>query len=140
MSYNLHSFKHKIQESIEPFKYQTKKPTQLACYNDHPGFITQNIGTSLPHTYVDTESELFNITKPNSKYPPHQQPNHKNSIISPNCNTKIQTHHTRKKKPCNILSGVNINRFQPLHSNVQDLKTIHSNNYIGLNSRNYKEK
>lgn len=43
--------------------------------------------------------------------------------------------YTRLKKPCNIYSGININRFYPLFEDAQDSNNIQSNSYIGTNTR-----
>lgn len=43
--------------------------------------------------------------------------------------------YTRVKRPCNVLSGITINRFVPLCENVQDIKKISDNSYIGSNTR-----
>lgn len=43
--------------------------------------------------------------------------------------------YTRLQKPCNIYSGININRFYPLYEDAQDSNNIQSNSYIGTNTR-----
>jgi hypothetical protein len=43
--------------------------------------------------------------------------------------------YTRVTKPCNNLSGININRFEYLCEDVQDIKKIQDNSYIGTSTR-----
>ena len=43
--------------------------------------------------------------------------------------------YTRTNKSCNTFAGVNINRFEVLCQNPQEVVKIHSNDFIGVNSR-----
>jgi hypothetical protein len=43
--------------------------------------------------------------------------------------------YTRLNKSCNVFSGITINRFHPLCEDLQQLNKIHSNSYIGTNTR-----
>ena len=43
--------------------------------------------------------------------------------------------YTRINKPCNIFSGISINRFHPLCEDLQDTNKIQSNSYIGTSTR-----
>jgi hypothetical protein len=51
-------------------------------------------------------------------------------------NNKFLTpEYTRVKRPCNTLSGININRFDYLTEDYQDMTKIQDNSYIGSNTR-----
>jgi hypothetical protein len=49
--------------------------------------------------------------------------------------TFLTPEYTRVKRPCNILSGITINRFDPLCDDLQSLNKIQDNSYIGTNTR-----
>lgn len=59
-----------------------------------------------------------------------------NAVNRKMCKNQVIPEQTRKfGKACN-LPGVFINRFEPLCDDLQNLHTIHSNNYIGSDTRN----
>jgi hypothetical protein len=51
------------------------------------------------------------------------------------CDKALIPQYTRINKPCNIFSGITINRFHPLCEDLQDVNKIQSNSYIGSNTR-----
>lgn len=94
---------------------------------------------SVPSSIVDTESELRGQSQilgkcaSNRFNPMTAQPVVKDLRLC--AEDVLMPEYTRINKPCNIFSGININRFHPLCEDLQDLNKIHGNNYIGSNSR-----
>lgn len=89
---------------------------------------------------INAESELQGKTRkssncPGAKYLPLQKYNNFNSKYN-ECDPQdyLDAQHTRTKRPCNVLSGVSINRFDILCEDPQ--ANIHDNSFIGINSRN----
>jgi len=149
----------KNQESVGPYQYITEPVYESndKCFENQSPFIHKNI----PTFKIDIESDLRNQTRilskcPETRFDPTKLENckkcekcneglpcdckhcrdtrYENELKE--CKTKdlIPTY-TRTNKPCNIFSGITINRFHPLCEDLQDLNTIHSNNYIGFNTR-----
>lgn len=131
------SFSQRLKESTSPLDYQTKAPLISKGYAFNPGFLSDDRGVS--DNKIDIESDMKNLTRPNSECPTKQFPfksiRHQTNKY-PEINGLV-TDYTREKRPCNVLSGVNINRFEPLCKNFQDTSLIHSNCYVGINTRNY---
>ncbi len=149
------------QESRGPFNwimdpvYESKE----ACYQAQAPFIVSNV-KGISRANIDIESDLRNQTRilskcPSSRFNPTTQDYCKNCK---NCDTglpcdcthcrdkryenelkdctkNLASQYTRVKKPCNIFSGMNINRFHPLCDDLQDANKIQSNSYIGVNTR-----
>ena len=129
--------RHRFKESTGAMKYQMSNTNTSDCYSNEPGFISRYVGGGVVGSYIDTESELKNMTRPLSECPSnqHQYKNTKEKNVRGECGSHLRTEYTREKRPCNVLSGVNINRFEPLCTNLQELNKIHSNCFIGANSR-----
>jgi hypothetical protein len=94
---------------------------------------------SISNNLVDIESELFGQTRPLSKcpsvqYSPLKTVKRKIPKLK-NCNNFLDPSYTRVKKSCNIFSGININRFDPLCEDFQSMNKIQENCYIGANTR-----
>jgi type 1 fimbria pilin len=91
---------------------------------------------SIPMNSVDIESELrgqnLDLTKcPEKKFDPSKQ---KPVTVNLNdCDNTLVPVYTRLNNATNIFSGITINRFNPLHENLQT--NIHQNSYIGVNTR-----
>ena len=109
-----------------------------SCFVSYSPFMAapQN---SVPSSIIDTESELRGQSQilgkcPSNRFNPMtSQPIQRDIRL---CSDEVlMPEYTRINKPCNIFSGININRFHPLCEDLQDLNKIHSNNYIGSNSR-----
>lgn len=141
----------KNQESTQPFQYMTDNTvveSNEACYLNVSPF-QHNQFYSIPSANVDVESDLRGQTRMLSKciekkYNPETGLKYENKIKE--CaDEKLVPQYTRINKPCNVFSGVTINRFHPLCEDIQSLNKIHSNSYIGSNTRinikdTYKEK
>jgi hypothetical protein len=153
----------KYQESTSQFKWITDnvKESNDACYVNQSPFMHKQF-KSIPFNKIDIESDLRNRNRPLSRCPearfdPTKLENCKdcqecNLGLPCGCNHCRQTKHenelkdcsnnglvpeyTRINKPCNIFSGITINRFNPLCEDLTSLDKIHSNSYIGTNTRN----
>lgn len=94
---------------------------------------------SIPSNFIDAESDLRGQTRIQSKcaitrFNPQTAP--KYSFHVNECtDINLVPEYTRTKRPCNVLSGISINRFDPLCDDPQDTSRIHNNTYIGSNTR-----
>ena len=99
----------------------------------------QNPYRSVPQASIDIESELRGHSYQVSKCPTHKfNPELANKVdfkINECKNNGIVPEYTRLNRSCGVLSGISINRFHPLCEDVQQIKKIHSNSYIGTNTR-----
>jgi hypothetical protein len=152
----------KNQESISPYNWitdQVRESTNPCYVNQSP--FTHNQTKSIPANLVDAESDLRNQTRmlsrcPETRFDPTKLDNCKdctkcNSGLPCGCTHCKQSkyenklndcvspfltpNYTRVNKSCNIFSGITINRFNPLYSDLQDTNKIQSNSYIGSNTR-----
>ena len=128
------------QESTGPFNWVTDQSTQSsACHINHSPYIAYNKGQGIYD--VEAENELYGINRAFSKCPEHKYvPTEENRYTKQhlqNCtnesNQFLEPHYTRTKRPCNVLSGISINRFDYLCEDPQ--VNIHDNTFIGSNSR-----
>jgi hypothetical protein len=143
----------KNQESIGPYNWITDSVHESSnkCFVQQSPFM-QNQFQSIPYNLVDIESDLRNQTMllsrcPDVKYNPAKR--EKSEGLPCDCehckklkksinectSTFLTPNYTRVQKPCNIFSGININRFHPLCDELQDANYIQSNDYIGTNTR-----
>ena len=98
---------------------------------------------SIPATSIDIENDLRNQTRilsrcPGTRFDPTSAKNLQDNKYQslPDCKDNILVpEYTRVNRPCNILSGISINRFHPLCEDLQDMNKIQANNYIGSNTR-----
>ena len=134
----------KEQESTDPFKWVTDNQTsenQERCFLSAASPFMQNPFRSIPKEKVDIESDLrgqtLNLSRcPQSKFNPNAQQQY--DIPFNECKetqNQLVPEYTRINKPCNVFSGVSINRFHPLCEDLQVPTKIHSNDYIGVNTR-----
>lgn len=129
------------QESTGPFRLVTDQSTaenKERCFLSGASPFMQNPYRSVPKEHVDIESDLrgqsFNLSKcPQFKFNPNTQTVY-NFPLNECTNLGLIPEYTRINKPCN-LSGININRFHPLCEDIQVPTKIHSNEYIGANTR-----
>ena len=152
----------KDQESTGPYNWITDSvyESNNPCFVKQAPFM-HNQFQSIPSNLIDSESDLRNQTRvlsrcPETRYDPTKLDN---CQFCNNCNqglpcgckhcklTKYEAKfndcvspflipsYTRIQKPCNIFSGININRFNPLCDDLQDANLIQSNSYIGTNTR-----
>ena len=135
------SFNQRFQESVKPLAYQTQTPRINKSYNPNPGFLSHLEDRGVSCNRIDAESDILNITRPASKCPSRKFPVHSQRTmnnIHPESDERLQTKYTKEKRACNVLSGININRFEPLCTDLQNPKLIHNNCYIGLNTRTHE--
>lgn len=132
----------KQQESTDPFNWITDNSNtehKKQCFLSAASPFMQNPFRSIPKDKIDIESDLmgynFNLSQcPEFKYNPNTQKNY--DIPFNECLDKqLVPEYTRINKPCNVLSGININRFHPLCEDLQVPTKIHSNDFIGVNTR-----
>lgn len=131
----------KDAESKGPFQWVTDKhikESDESCFEATAPF-KQNPFKSIPESVVDIESDLRGQTRPLSRCPSAKfNPENKKEIISKlkECTSKnLVPEYTRINKPCNVFSGININRFHPLCDDLQNLGAISSNSVFGKNTR-----
>ena len=151
----------KDQESTGPFQYMMDPVHESKdnCWQNESPFM-HNHFNSIPVDHVDIESELRNQTRhlskcPEERYDPTKLENCKSCKKCNeglpcdckhcketkfenrlrDCNNGLIPSYTRINRSCNVLSGITINRFDPLCENPQNIKTIQSNSYIGSNTR-----
>ena len=162
LSYDDCAYSKTLNESTGPFKYVTNPIAHQAseqCFMGYPGFNSAMVGNQgiRPET-VDVESELRNQTRlasncPTKKYNPKVNCracdncnqglpcgclhcNAKNPHSLADCSKEIVPVQSRSFNACSDLNGIFINRFQPLCEDPQGLDKIHSNDYIGMDTRN----
>ena len=155
------ALKKKELENIEHFNYTTDINYGIsnnACFENISPFMHTPTHAPIPNI-VDTESELFGQTRkltkscPNESYPLKKTitgcenydkgypcncnycMNIKHDMNMKLCNKFLVPEYTRTNQPCNVLSGININRFDTLCDDVQNIQTIQDNSYIGVNTR-----
>jgi hypothetical protein len=108
------------------------------CFEGASPFM-HNPYKSVPANSIDIESDLRGQNIPLTKCPERKF----NPDKAQKINTKVTDckkndlvpQYTRLNKSCNMFSGININRFDPLCEDLQEINKIHSNNYIGVNTR-----
>lgn len=132
----------KEQESTDPFKWVTDSQTSESkerCFLSAASPFMQNPFRSIPNDRVDIESDLrgqtLNLSKcPQFKFNPNTQQAY-NETLNECTNKQLVPEYTRTNRPCDVLSGISINRFHPLCEDFQVPSKIHSNDYIGVNTR-----
>lgn len=129
------------QESTGPFAWVTDASvveSPDACFVPMSPFM-QTPFNSIPAKSVDIDSELKGRNRPLSKCPDKKYlPSEKALPDNPikDCDDiRLVSEHTRSKRPCNILSGISIDRFDPLVEERQRIERIHNNTFIGVNTR-----
>ena len=140
-SYDNCALEKKNQESSAPFNWVTDKSvteSKAVCFQSTSPFM-QNPYRSIPSDIVDIESDLrghkYEISKcPTHKFNPEEQ-KAMNIKLNECSDNGLVPEYTRLNKSCNVFSGITINRFHPLCEDLQKLNKIHSNSYIGTNTR-----
>jgi hypothetical protein len=137
------NLKKKDEESTGAFKWITDSVYEHkdSCNVDASPFM-HNQFKSIPSKAVDIENDLRNQTRllsrcPESRFDPSKvTSDNKFTSKLENCKSNnLVPQYTRVNKPCNIFSGISINRFHPLCEDLQDTNKIQSNSYIGTNTR-----
>ena len=150
----------KKQESLAPFNWVTDPLYQNSqdVYVNASPFI-QNQYKTVPSKGIDIDTDLKNMNRPLSRCPEakfnpvvnckacekcdqglpcgclHCQETKFQNKLNEAQNPSLVPEYTRINKPCNIFSGISINRFHPLCEDLQDSNKIQSNSYIGTNTR-----
>jgi hypothetical protein len=130
---------HKNKESAGPFEYATDSQVRSESCSIGLSPFMHNHLYSVPSRAIDIESDLrgqsYNLSKcAKHKFTPDNamNPTH---IIKSCIDNQLVPEYTRINKPCNLFSGISINRFHPLCDDLQNISKIHNNSYIGLNTR-----
>lgn len=151
-------------ESTAPYNWITDNLSEhkSKCDVNSTPFMHSN-SKNIPSDYIDIENDLRNRNRslsrcPGSRFDPTKLDNCKscdkcneglpcecihckdtknqNKLIdSAACDKGLIPQYTRMNKPCNIFSGISINRFNVLCEDLQDTSKIQSNSYIGSNTR-----
>jgi len=152
----------KQKESVGPYNWITDSvyENKTNCHVNMSPFMHKQFN-SIPANIIDAENDLSNRSRhlsrcPEARFDPTKLENCKscqncNQGLPCECSHCRQTKYenkvvecenqalvpqfTRLNKSCNIFSGITINRFHPLCEDLQDSLKIHSNSYIGSNTR-----
>lgn len=132
----------KDAENIHAFNLNVDSSTQnvKTCHSVMSSINSYNGAYGVPQSQIDISSELRGQTRslskcPGSRYNPMINctdcekcnvglpcgcDHCKKSQNLPACSGLLSPSFTRLNKPCNIFSGITINRFDPLIENVQE--------------------
>jgi hypothetical protein len=125
-------------ENTAQFEWATDSnvvESQGSCFEATAPFM-HNPFRSTPRDSIDIESELRGQTRnlsrcPEHKFDPLKAKTH--TIDYTFCQLNLAPEYTRTNRSCNVLSGISINRFDPLCEDPTI--NIQSNSYIGSNTR-----
>ena len=120
------------KQSQDLFNYQVLYTIPPLSFNTNPFYQTKN--TPSPRRLVENESDIKNLNRKLSECSSKQYPYNSNQgqMILPE--TKgLSSLFLSKDKACN--SEIPLNRFDCLHENFNDPSKLHSNRYIGVNTR-----
>lgn len=157
MEYDDCSYKKYIQETTGPGKWalSQRMNDHQSPHVQHPGFMNTNHSGIVPSN-VDIESHLKNLGVYNSSCPDKKQNPFmgntcnecKKSFTGLPCNScsqqlresdKEKPQHqflsTRDRKECGNVADIYIDRFESSRHEVQTPSRIHSNEFIGVDSR-----
>lgn len=151
-------------ESTAPYNWVTDQLSEhkSKCNVNSTPFMHNNF-KNIPASSIDIENDLMNRNRllsrcPETRFDPTKLNNckacnkcneglpcgcihckeakYQNKLIdSTKCDKGLIPEYTRINKPCNIFSGISINRFNILCEDLQDTAKIQSNSYIGSNTR-----
>jgi hypothetical protein len=138
-AYDECELKKQFAENMASFQWATDcnvVESKESCFQGSAPFM-HNPFKSIPKESVDIESELKGQTRNLSRCPEHKFDPSKFKPINITLNeckdNKLVPEYTRENRSCNVLSGISINRFNPLCDD--SYLTIHQNDYIGKNTR-----
>ena len=163
LNYDKCALDKKDQENINHFNWTTDSnygESKSSCFVGTSPF-SHFPSRFVPSKAIDIESNLRLQNLPLSRCPSQKYSPLQNCDDCTNCNEGLPcgcTHciknkqeylkgcddtnnkfltpeYTRVKRPCNVLSGININRFDFLTEDYQDMTKIQDNSYIGSNTR-----
>jgi len=137
-AYDECELKKSMAQSRAPFEWATDSnvvESRESCFEASSPFM-HNPFKSIPKESIDIESELRGQTRNLSRCPEHKFDPTKFKPIEIKLNeckeNKLVPQYTRENRSCNVLSGISINRFNPL---CEDPLMYISTNYIGANTR-----
>ena len=125
LDYDTCSYEQTLRESTGPGQYQLLTPAATCdpCYPDDPKYMLQRQGVKVSgeRNYIDTSSDLLNITRPGSKCPSNKfLPDESSDGTS--CSNKINPNYkecsmpevedTRLTNPASNLRGTGWNRWE----------------------------
>lgn len=138
-AYDECELKKTISESKAQFEWATDSnvvESKESCFEATAPFM-HNPFKSIPRESIDIESELRGQTRNLSRCPEYKFDPSKFKPINidlKECkDTILVPEYTRINRSCNVLSGISINRFNPLCEDM--LVNIHNNSYVGSNTR-----
>lgn len=144
--YDENSYKKELQESTEPGRYSLLEDSTYnnqTCFQETPE-IHSGLGQlriSEQNDMVNAESDLFNLIRKDSKDPQQQYPYIKKTYTNPPKMESCSATDLARKYPLleapvfKREQSIQVQRFESLCLNPQDMSRIRSNSYIGLNSR-----
>ena len=159
LGYDTCAYKTDIKESKAPGLYKLNDRTHYdSCYMQFPGYLAHDENSGILDSAVDAESELRRLNYKNSKCPSERYTPLKNckeckscysgipcdclhckkdphNFTKVDCVQQLIPEFTRERKPCNDITSININRFEPLCLDLQKKAKIQSNQYIGQQTR-----
>lgn len=128
-----------LKQTAGPGMYHLHDRTaKESCFVEFPGYLqTANYGSD----FIDAESELRRLSYKNSKCPeakynPLKNKKVYNKINTDTCNRQLVPEYTRERKACNDITSINVNRFEAACLDLQKPNRIHSNQFIGTQTRN----
>ena len=138
-SYDNCAINKKDQERTAQYNWITdngRTESKNVCFQSTSPFM-QNPFNSIPSKLVDVESDLkgiyFNASKcAIHKFNPNNQIKYTN-VVHMCINNDLVPSYTRLNRACKFLPE--IDRFDPLIENVQQVEKINTNDYIGINTR-----
>lgn len=141
-SYDNGAYEEVVAETTGNAKYQLDPAYSMRQGMDYQFGADVNNDPVTPYQHVskwvDTESELLNLSRPLTKDPGQQFPykqapaEHEFTAVE---NPEVSAKYTRLDYPApNREQMVDVNRFYPLPLNPQALQRIHSNAYVGRNT------
>lgn len=145
-SYDKNAYEVKNVQSKRPGTYKLEKyygqPTPQ-CFDIQPSFNAKSDAVMEYGNIIDTESELFSLSRKYSKDPSQKYPFVKSDKAKQTfpkfCERSLQSTYTRYDSPKpNREESIAIPRFESLCLNPQNLSRIHDNSYIGQNTQLYE--
>jgi len=144
------------EQSIAPGLYKLHDRTIYDnCFMEHSGYIARNLGPL--SKFIDVESSLKTLNHPLTKCPDVEYSpliNCKNcencnmgipcgcdhcnttrSYMKSDCNKFLVPTETRLKRATHTVASAYVDRFENLCVDPQNVERIHSNDYVGQNTR-----
>jgi hypothetical protein len=149
LNFDENAYKQELYESTETGRYQLlDKSTHRGndtCFQETPEIRSNNrqYKISTRDDMVNAESDLFNIIRKDSKDPrtkfPYVKPEYDNlpKIASCNKTDLSRVYPLLDGNQFNRSKQIQVQRFESLCLNPQQMSRIRSNNYVGLNTRLY---